>query len=59
MYQGSCLCGRVSYEFDGPISLMMNCHCSMCRKHHGSAYATFVNQGRVGGDDHAGAGLFD
>lgn len=42
MYQGSCLCGRVSYEFDGPISLMMNCHCSMCRKHHGSAYATFV-----------------
>jgi hypothetical protein len=42
MYQGSCLCGRVSYEFDGPISLMMNCHCSMCRKHHGSAYATFL-----------------
>jgi hypothetical protein len=21
---------------------MMNCHCSMCRKHHGSAFATFV-----------------
>ena len=42
MYRGSCLCGRVSYEFDGPISLMMNCHCSMCRKHHGSAYATFL-----------------
>jgi hypothetical protein len=22
---------------------MMNCHCSMCRKHHGSAFATYVS----------------
>jgi len=40
--QGSCLCGTVRYEVGGPLTLMMNCHCSMCRKHHGSAYATFV-----------------
>jgi hypothetical protein len=40
--QGTCLCGAVRYEVGGPLSLMINCHCSMCRKHHGSAYATFV-----------------
>jgi hypothetical protein len=40
--QGSCLCGTVRYEVDGPFSSMMNCHCSMCRKHHGAPFATFV-----------------
>lgn len=39
---GTCLCGTVRYEIDGPFSLMLNCHCSMCRKHHGAAFATFV-----------------
>jgi hypothetical protein len=40
--QGTCLCGAVRYEVGGPLTLMINCHCSMCRKHHGSAYATFA-----------------
>ena len=39
---GTCLCGALRYEVAGPLSMMINCHCSMCRKHHGSAYATFV-----------------
>jgi hypothetical protein len=39
---GSCLCGAVQYQADGPCSVMIHCHCSMCRKHHGSAFATFV-----------------
>jgi len=39
---GSCLCGTVRYEIDGPFSMMIHCHCSMCRKHHGAAYATWV-----------------
>ncbi|MGH8177474.1 MAG: GFA family protein [Steroidobacter sp.] len=39
---GSCLCGAVRYQVDGPFSMMIHCHCSMCRKHHGSAFATFV-----------------
>lgn len=43
MYQGQCLCGTVRYEVDGPFASMMNCHCSMCRKHHGAPYATFVS----------------
>ena len=42
MVKGSCLCGGVHYEIDGEVSLMANCHCSMCRKHHGAAFATYV-----------------
>jgi DNA-binding transcriptional regulator YbjK len=39
---GSCLCGTVKYELDGPFEVMSHCQCSMCRKHHGAAFATFV-----------------
>lgn len=42
MTRGACLCGTVQYEMAGPFSMMMNCHCSMCRKHHGASFATFV-----------------
>ncbi|HVO48984.1 MAG TPA: GFA family protein [Steroidobacteraceae bacterium] len=41
--QGSCLCGAVRYEVDGPFQSMLSCHCSMCRKHHGAPFATFVS----------------
>jgi hypothetical protein len=39
---GSCVCGRFAFEVDGPFSRMGSCHCSYCRKAHGSAYATFA-----------------
>lgn len=42
MTQGTCLCASVRYEIDGPASFMAHCHCSMCRKHHGSLFATFT-----------------
>jgi hypothetical protein len=42
MATGQCLCGAVRYEVDGPFTLMMNCHCSMCRKRHGAAFSTFA-----------------
>lgn len=42
MNQGRCLCGTVRFEIDGPYTNMLHCHCSMCRKHHGAAFATFV-----------------
>jgi hypothetical protein len=42
MVKGSCLCGGTQYEIAGDIKLMANCHCSMCRKHHGAAFVTFV-----------------
>lgn len=42
MVSGSCLCGTVTYEVQGPFTSMVNCHCSMCRKQHGAPFATFL-----------------
>jgi hypothetical protein len=42
MIEGTCLCGTLRYEIDGPLTSMMNCHCSMCRKQHGAAFATYA-----------------
>lgn len=39
--KGSCLCGAVSYEVTGTFRVMGNCHCSICRKSHGAAFATW------------------
>ena len=47
MLTGSCLCGDIAFEVHGEIERMVHCHCSMCRKLHGSAFATF---GMTGGD---------
>ena len=41
MPTGSCLCGAIAFEVDGPVDMVGHCHCSMCRKFHGSAFATF------------------
>lgn len=45
MYQGSCLCGKVKFHIVGQINDIIHCHCSLCRKSSGTAYATngFVN----------------
>lgn len=40
MYQGSCLCKKVAIEVNGPISSIIHCHCSLCRKSSGTAFAT-------------------
>ena len=40
MLRGSCLCGEVQYEIEGPLRDVRNCHCSMCRKAHGAAFRT-------------------
>ncbi len=37
---GSCLCGQVSYQLEGPSRVFQHCHCSRCRKFTGSAYAS-------------------
>lgn len=42
MLRGSCLCGAVRYEVTGPVHDVHHCHCSMCRKAHGSAFSTFA-----------------
>ena len=40
-YHGQCLCGAIAYEVDTFSSQMAHCHCSMCRKFSGAAFATF------------------
>ena len=50
MLRGSCLCGSVRYEIRGPVGRASNCHCAMCRKAHGAAFATY---GRVERGDFA------
>jgi hypothetical protein len=40
MLKGSCLCGGVRYEAEGPVMLMARCHCVQCRKASGAEFAT-------------------
>lgn len=40
-YHGSCLCGSIQFEASHLSPQMAHCHCSMCRKFHGAAFATF------------------
>lgn len=40
MIRGSCLCGKVKYEYDGEIEEIAMCHCSQCRKAQGGAFGT-------------------
>ncbi|WP_119395750.1 GFA family protein [Salinibius halmophilus] len=34
-YQGSCLCGTVTFVVKSPINKMYHCHCSLCQKQGG------------------------
>ena len=40
--RASCLCGEASWDVDGPLEQMSHCHCSRCRKAHGTAFATYA-----------------
>ena len=41
LYKGSCLCGIVTYGVDKIQNEAAHCHCTMCRKFHGAAFATY------------------
>jgi hypothetical protein len=45
MYLGKCLCGEVEIKISGEINDIIHCHCSLCRKNSGTAFATngFIN----------------
>jgi len=45
-FHGSCLCGAVKFEIDEFLPQVAHCHCSMCRKFHGAAYATIAGVSR-------------
>jgi hypothetical protein len=38
MFRASCLCQGVAFQIEGAIKDMLFCHCSMCRKVHGTAF---------------------
>lgn len=40
MHSGSCLCGAVSFEVNGPVPQPDACHCSKCRKFSGHFFVS-------------------
>lgn len=42
MPTGGCLCRAVRYEIDGNLRHITHCHCGMCQKTHGAAFATYA-----------------
>ena len=41
MKTGSCLCGALAFEINGPMGPVTACHCSQCRKQTGNYWASF------------------
>lgn len=48
MITGGCACGKVRYEVAGELKDFCHCHCSICRRIHGAAFATW---GGISRDD--------
>jgi hypothetical protein len=44
MITGGCLCGRGRFEVD-EVKALTHCHCSICRKSSGAAFATYAHAG--------------
>jgi hypothetical protein len=57
MLNGSCLCGAVAYQADGPVRHASHCYCIMCQKQHGAAAGSYANVDRAGFVFVRGAGL--
>ena len=38
----SCLCGDIEWDHDGALQWMSHCHCTRCRKAHGTGFATYA-----------------
>ena len=41
MVQGKCLCGQTCFEISQALEDVSYCHCSICRKASGSAFAAY------------------
>jgi len=59
MIRGSCLCGGVRFELDGALGPVALCHCAMCRKASGTAFATNASVAREAFRLVAGADLVE
>jgi len=47
MHKGSCLCGAVAFELASEPRAVTHCHCRMCQKQHGAAFATYASVPRA------------
>ena len=43
IYEGGRMCGSVRYEASGEPLWVLHCHCGICKRHTGAAFATFVS----------------
>jgi hypothetical protein len=49
-HTGSCMCGAVAYEVQGPLREVIGCHCTQCRKqtgHYMAATAAKLDKFRI------------
>ena len=42
LLRGGCHCGAVRYSVHAPAQELCHCHCSICRRIHGAAFASFA-----------------
>ncbi len=40
MIKGQCLCGGISYQYEGEITELAICHCYQCKKAQGTPFVT-------------------
>jgi len=43
MYAGSCLCQKVKYTLLSEPAKISHCHCTLCQKQHGAAFASYAS----------------
>ena len=41
-YRAACLCGAIRYDWAGPLSEVLLCHCGQCRRANGGAFNVAV-----------------
>ena len=46
--QGSCLCGKINYNYNSEIIFKAVCHCTDCQKHTSSAYSIIIGVHKKG-----------
>lgn len=47
MITGRCACEKVQYQVDGKLVDFCHCHCSICRRLHGAAFASWGGVARA------------
>ena len=46
-FYGGCLCGAIGFQFTGPVTSIVHCHCTVCRRSSGAAHTTWITVPRA------------